>query len=301
MIEHRLVDKSKSRKKAMNTRLIATLLGLLVLSGTMCIAIVNAAPWPYLPTTVVQLIVEDGTTTFFISTLSGVPAGYDVHNGDYPGWCIEMDETMERGDSHDVTLFSSLAPPDVFKYINWIKINYILNHKQGSMMDVQRAIWHYTDNQDVTGIALAMVQAADTNYLSYDPLTGAVFAVICQREAASGEGVQNSIIEITRLFGLSPGYWKHNVKVYNGGPGSYSGTPLHESNETMESYAATILAAHQAEITSEDPNVDTVEEFLTWANIRFQDNAFKKGTPSWLELANWFNEAAGRSPYVDTD
>ena len=120
-------------------------------------------------------------------------------------------------------------------------------------------------------------------------------------EAASGEGVQNSIIEITRLFGLSPGYWKHNVKVYNGGPGSYSGTPLHESNETMESYAATILAAHQAEITSEDPNVDTVEEFLTWANIRFQDNAFKKGTPSWLELANWFNAAAGRSPYVDTD
>jgi hypothetical protein len=206
MIEPRPVDKSKSRKKSMNTRLIATLLGLLVLSGTMCIAIANAAPWPNLPTDmVVQLTVENGTTTYFISTLSGVPAGYDVHNGNYPGWCIEMDEHMKRGDSHDVRLFASLTPPDVFNYINWIKINYILNHKQGSMNDVQRAIWHYTDNQAVDGDALAMVQAADANYLGYDPLTGAVFAVICQRQAASGEGVQNSIIEITRLCGLSPG------------------------------------------------------------------------------------------------
>ncbi len=282
----------------MNTKLIATLLGLLVLSGTMCIAIVNAAPWPNLPITPVQLTVQDGTTSYWISTLSVVPAGFDVHNGAYAGWCIEMDEDMERGESHDVKLFSSLTPPDVFTYINWIKINYILNHKQGSMMDVQRAIWHYTDSQEVTGNALAMVQAADANYLGYDPLTGAIFAVICQREAASGEGVQNSIIEITKLCGLSPGYWKHNVKVYNGGPGSYSGTPLHENDETMEGFATAILAEDYASVPAD---VDTPEEFLVWANSRLQDNAFKKGDPSWLELANWFNAAAGRTPYVDTD
>jgi len=80
--------------------------------------------------------------------------------------------------------------------------------------------------------------------------------------------------------GRSPGYWKHNVNVYCGGPGSYSGDPK-ETASSMEYYEARIAALH--------PGFT-----LEWANERFQDNQYKS---MWLTIANWFNRAAGRSPY----
>ncbi len=82
--------------------------------------------------------------------------------------------------------------------------------------------------------------------------------------------------------GRSPGYWKHNVKVYNGGPGHYSGDP-HETDATMEQYEAAIQMDH--------PSFT-----LEWANEMFQDNANKD---MWLTIANWFNEAAGLESYDD--
>jgi hypothetical protein len=84
------------------------------------------------------------------------------------------------------------------------------------------------------------------------------------------------------LPGLSPGYWKHNVKVYCGGPGSYSGDP-HETAASMEYYASIIASSH--------PGFT-----LEWANERFQNNAYKS---MWLTIANWFNAAADRLPYSD--
>jgi len=84
------------------------------------------------------------------------------------------------------------------------------------------------------------------------------------------------------LPGLSPGYWKHNVKVYCGGPGSYSGDP-HETAASMEYYESIIANSH--------PGFT-----LEWANERFQNNAYKS---MWLTIANWFNAAAGRLPYSD--
>jgi hypothetical protein len=81
---------------------------------------------------------------------------------------------------------------------------------------------------------------------------------------------------------LSPGYWKHNVKVYCGGPGSYSGEP-HETAASMEYYESIIASSH--------PGFT-----LEWANERFQNNAYKS---MWLTIANWFNAAADRYPYSD--
>jgi hypothetical protein len=282
----------KRRRKGMNAKKIATiLLGFLMLSGVFVIA-ANAAPWPSLPSTTVQLTVVDGTTSYFVSTLSGVPSGFDVHNGVYPGWCVDRSTTMTRNAPHNVILYSSLAPPPALVGIDWLKINYILNHKQGSMMDVQEAIWYFTDAlSPISPAAQAMVDAANAN--PYNPSDGAILAVICLPQ--EDPNAQNSIIEIKRCGnGLSPGYWKHNVKVYNGGPGHYSGTPTHESDDTMESYATSILAIGYPSIPAD---VDTPQEFLSWVNMRFQDNAYKKGNPSWLELANWFNAAAGLLPY----
>jgi len=64
-------------------KLVLLTLGFLMFSGVLMNIV--AAAWPNLPSTAVQLTVVDGTTSYFISTLSGVPAGFDVHNGVYPG------------------------------------------------------------------------------------------------------------------------------------------------------------------------------------------------------------------------
>jgi len=89
------------------------------------------------------------------------------------------------------------------------------------------------------------------------------------------------------LPGLSPGYWKHNVKVYCGGPGHYSGDPK-ESDTSMERYAAIILGG--------TPTHAQIVAFLSSVNGMFQDNAHKS---MWLTIANWFNAAAGRALYSD--
>lgn len=178
------------------TRIAIASLLLLMLSSVVLLATVKAASWPMLPTTQVQLTVVDGTTSYWVSTLSGVPAGFDVHNGAYPGWCTDRSTNMTRSVSHNVVLYSSLAPPPTVSGINWVAINYILNHKQGSMMDVQQAIWHLTgwwNFENLTPTAQTLVNEANTNP-SYDPLTGAVLAVICLPQ--DGPGVQNSILGV---------------------------------------------------------------------------------------------------------
>ena len=267
----------------MKLRLIGlVLLGLLTISGILPMTAINAAVWPNLPTGTVKLTAVDGTSSYFVSTLSGVPAGFDVSDGAYSGWCVDRGTTMVRSVSHDVMLYSSLTPP-VEITENWVAINYILNHKQGNMMEVQNAIWHFTDYAStITTSTQAMIDAANDNP-TYDPTTGSVLAVICLRQSGSS-GVQK-IIELTRPRGpgLSPGYWKHNVKVYNGGPGSYSapydGMP-HETAGTMRGYAATILANHIAEMPS---NGVTAEGFLYWVNTQFKSPAKNK---MWLTYAN---------------
>jgi hypothetical protein len=90
-----------------------------------------------------------------------------------------------------------------------------------------------------------------------------------------------SVARACYLPGLSPGYWKHNVKVYCGGPGSYSGDP-HETAATMVGYETYIKAHFYSGFS------------LALANMAFQDNQYKG---YWLMLANWFNAAAGRLPY----
>jgi hypothetical protein len=267
----------------MKTKHIAIVIAVsLMLSSVTLLATAKAAPWPNLPSAQVQLtLANPGPISYFISTLSGVPAGFDVHNGDYLGWCVDS-STGWGNANYNVILYSSLLPPSEVSSINWIAINYILNHKQGTMMDVQHAIWYFT-NGDAPGSAAAqaMVDAANANP-SYDPTTGAILAVICLPQ----DGVrlqQNSIIELAHGAGLSPGYWKHNVNVYNGGRGSYSGDP-HITPAQLEAYAAYIAANFHPGFT------------LAEAQGIFQDN---KQHAQWLTTANWFNAAAGLLPYVE--
>lgn len=168
-------------------------LALLMLSSAVLLSTVKAPSWPNLPLTQVQLTVLNGTTSYFVSILSGVPAGFDVYNnGVYSGWCVDRSTTMIRNVSHNVILYSSLSPPSTMSEINWIAVNYIINHRQGNMMDAQSAIWHFTDGPaPLSSTARGMVDAAIANP-SYDPMSGSLLAIIALPQ--NDPGAQISII-----------------------------------------------------------------------------------------------------------
>jgi hypothetical protein len=268
-------------------KLIYTILGFLMFSGLLMNTV--GAAWPNLPSTTVQLTVVDDTTSYFDSTLSGVGAGFDVMNGVYPGWCVDRTVTMERGVSHNVKLYSSV-PPTVLTGINWNAINYILNHKQGDIMDVQNAIWYFTDSYTPAGgfstAAQAMIDDAEDNP-TYEPTIGDVLAVICLPQ--DDEPVaQNSIIELTippREPGYTPGFWKHNIGVAIGeNRGKYSAfedTGIKVTEAMLIGFAA-------------DVGVSLPEAYAALTA--------KGGPPNNMiraDMANAFNDAAGYGPFED--
>ena len=87
--------------------------------------------------------VVDGIDSYFLTTLSGIPVGEDISDGTYPGWCVDTSTPIPRDTDLNVTLYSSLEPPEFLEEEAWDMVNYILNHKQGGRIDIQAAIWYF--------------------------------------------------------------------------------------------------------------------------------------------------------------
>ena len=126
--------------------------------------------------------------------LSGVPEGHDVSNETYLGWCVEMAVDVELEVLFEGRLFNLNEAPTEFGGIDWNRILYILNHKQGGRGDVQLAIWFFTDeNNDLSPAAMAMVQAAIDEGANYVPQPGDIGAVLLLPANAN---IQVMIIEV---------------------------------------------------------------------------------------------------------
>ncbi len=96
-------------------------------------------------------------------TLSGIPGGYDVANGTYLGWCAE--DNFQDDFDGVVTLYDSTGSLPAGLAGPWDKINYLLNHKNGSKEEIQAAIWLLTGGNSytfpVTPAVTAMFDDAD--------------------------------------------------------------------------------------------------------------------------------------------
>ncbi len=155
-----------------------------------------------LPTDPVTMMVYDGTLSYFDTVLSDVPGGYDVTNGSYLGWCVDRRYDIPRGPtSHEVMLYASCDPeslPEDIKDEDWDMVNYILNHKQGTMMDIQEAIWYFINM--VNGYAVstpeaqAMVDDALANGEGFVPGPCEIMAIILYPE----EDTQITLIELQK-------------------------------------------------------------------------------------------------------
>ena len=156
---------------------------LLVCSTLTITVAASEQPTVYLPSGAVLMTPDyDGSASWFNFTLSGVPLGYDVKNGVYPGWCVQKYKEMASGTNNPVVLKSCYADnlPLHYQEIDWEKINYIINHKQGkNRVSVQYAIWNFTDhiNYSTYPGAQAIINDTNANSSGYIPQSGEILAI----------------------------------------------------------------------------------------------------------------------------
>ncbi len=148
--------------------------------------------------TVTMMGSKPGTAAYWDIYLSGVPAGYDVWDGLWNGWCAEYGIMLPESTDYEVTLWSSQEPllPTRIQNDEWDKVNYLLNNKHpaATSIDIQAAIWYLLGQ---TGLpsdpdALAMIADAQANGEGFRPETGDWIACI----ALPPDSVQVVFIEV---------------------------------------------------------------------------------------------------------
>ena len=155
-------------------------------------------PNVHLPTGQVTMKVFSASTSYFRTQLFNVPAGYEVSNGNYSGWCSDSAHTINTNTAYQVTLYSSYNPslPTHLYHQNWSKVNYILNHKVGTdWHQVEYAILYILNfgNQGLNSNGWTMVNDAIAYGGSYIPDCGDIIAII----ADVSPTVQRTIFELT--------------------------------------------------------------------------------------------------------
>ena len=161
-----------------------TIVGLLI-STLLPLNVAALGPDIRLPTGFVTMRATNGIDSYFDMHLSGIPAGFDIANGTYAGWCIQSSTTMARNVNHTVLLFSSYDPemPLAFINQNWDKVNYVINHKQGDLRSIQDVIWYYICNASYPANdtdAEAMIADANQNGIGFAPTTSQKIAIIVE-------------------------------------------------------------------------------------------------------------------------
>lgn len=149
-------------------------------------------------------------------TLADVPAGFDVTNGIYAGWCIE-----DNGFSNAPQVSGLLVEPTGAP---WDKINWLLNNwsAYGGYYDAQIAIWMLTGTNHtlVTAAAQDIFNAANMFGAGFVPGAGQYVAVIAFSDNAVYDQYQDTIIQVPYMppppppggEGCTPGYWRNHLE-----------------------------------------------------------------------------------------
>ncbi len=104
--------------------------------------------------------------------------------------------------THAVFLYSSLNPPGELADEKWDMINYVLNHKQGAVEDIQHAIWYFMhmggQYEPTRTLAWTIINDTLGNGEGFLPGPGQVTAVICYPTILfpNQPEVQISVIEV---------------------------------------------------------------------------------------------------------
>ncbi len=149
---------------------------------------------------------------YFTTTLQGVGTGFSVANQAYAAWCgAWYNSTLQQLTSaaplystyasNFASLYSPIVPGNT-----WNMVNYILNNKQGTVQDVQDAIWLIITGQTggtPSATATALAASAKANP-AYCPPAGGVIGIyyafsaspIAANATAGATQLQNLILEV---------------------------------------------------------------------------------------------------------
>jgi hypothetical protein len=163
------------------------------------------APTLSFPPTVTEQVTFQNTdpsaSSFLSVVLSNITGSYSVSNGNYLGWCIDDPDSVVLEQAFPRPLISSYDPAATTLYpdVPWPKINYILNHKEGTWQDVQEAIWQTSfpgnpGHFPITPAVTDMVNGAAANP-NFIPGPLQVVAVIVQLDGPFGT-FQDYAIEV---------------------------------------------------------------------------------------------------------
>jgi hypothetical protein len=194
--------------------IIALSICTLLTCSAQTITAASTEPIIRLPTDFVTMTADhDGSQAWFNFTLTGVPSGYDISDGVYPGWCVDKYQTMDLIADHQVKLKSCYASDlQGFDAISWEKMNYIINHKQGKNQNsVQRAMWYFTNDIYPEGYpgALAIINDTNNNSAGYIPQNGEILAIAIEAQGELQLAFLELVIPVTNDYSL---VWKDTNK-----------------------------------------------------------------------------------------
>ena len=130
------------------------------------------------------------TNAFFDLYFTGIIGDFDVENNvHYDGWCIDHPTPLPTTLTYTVFVYSSYCVPEKFlvdtrgNIVDWGKINHIINHKIGSVNDIQAAIRYFVNfgssenwpGPDSQSNYQTMIDNAESSYI---PAPGDFVAVI---------------------------------------------------------------------------------------------------------------------------
>lgn len=122
-----------------------------------------------------------GPSSYWNTIFYNVPDGYIVDDGEYAGWCVDQLHYI-YGVEYTVALYSSYDTnlPDYALDDDWDMVNYILNHKQGTKVEIQDAIWYFINGGHMPGSTAGQAMVADAlaNGEGYVPSEGSPVAII---------------------------------------------------------------------------------------------------------------------------
>jgi hypothetical protein len=152
-----------------------------------------------LPEHEVSVTVSPGLPdSYFAVELSGLGDGFHIFDGTWRGWCVDTEvRILAYFDAIVLSSYDPFLPSWACDDEQWNYINYILNnkHPDAGMMDIQWAIWYFSDEgieiPEMFPLAMEMVNDALANGEDFRPTTGEWGAVLLLHE-----GIQLIFIEV---------------------------------------------------------------------------------------------------------
>ena len=173
--------------------------GILLVIAVLALVSVASAALPASVTAAVHFPAGTTDAYFDVDVTNG--GNFDLPNGNnYLGWCADS-KIIGLGSGNVYTPYDSRGTLPPMHTVDWNKVNYIINHKNGASRGaIQQAIWYY-DNGRTTwpgepyleSEVQALITDADANGATYVPsVPGEKYMVILWKAT----NVQPVVIEV---------------------------------------------------------------------------------------------------------